>query len=113
MIEDKGEVTVADRELSSHKQNTIYAKVGDRNITVTFEELGSWEMPLINDRTDMVIQQRYGNITYREGDIVKSGVAMTEYGFGKYGDKHVRISLVENEHRIRQAARSIKNNLKL
>lgn len=89
MIEDKGEVTVADRELSSHKQNTIYAKVGDRNITVSFEELGSWEMPLINDRIDMVIQQRYGNITYREGDIVKPGVAMTEYGFGKYGDNSI------------------------
>lgn len=29
-------------------------------------------------------------------------------GFGEYGDGHVRIGLVENEHRIRQAARSIK-----
>lgn len=29
-------------------------------------------------------------------------------GFGEYGDGHVRIALVENEHRIRQAARSIK-----
>ena len=26
-------------------------------------------------------------------------------GFGSYGDKHVRISLVENEQRIRQAAK--------
>ena len=32
-------------------------------------------------------------------------------GFGSNGDKHVRISLVENEQRIRQAARNIKNNL--
>jgi alanine-synthesizing transaminase len=29
-------------------------------------------------------------------------------GFGEYGDDYVRIALVENEHRIRQAARSIK-----
>ena len=29
-------------------------------------------------------------------------------GFGEYGDEHVRIALVENEQRIRQAARSIK-----
>ncbi len=29
-------------------------------------------------------------------------------GFGEHGDDHVRIALVENEHRIRQAARNIK-----
>lgn len=29
-------------------------------------------------------------------------------GFGEYGDGHVRIALVENRHRIRQAARNIK-----
>ncbi|TWG94113.1 alanine-synthesizing transaminase [Mesorhizobium sp. J18] len=32
-------------------------------------------------------------------------------GFGEHGDDHVRIALVENEHRIRQAARSIKRLL--
>jgi alanine-synthesizing transaminase len=32
-------------------------------------------------------------------------------GFGEHGDDHVRIALVENEHRIRQAARSIKRFL--
>ncbi len=29
-------------------------------------------------------------------------------GFGEYGDDYVRISLIENEHRIRQATRNIK-----
>jgi alanine-synthesizing transaminase len=29
-------------------------------------------------------------------------------GFGSYGDDHVRIGLIENEHRIRQALRGIK-----
>jgi len=29
-------------------------------------------------------------------------------GFGEYGEGFVRIGLVENEHRIRQAARNIK-----
>jgi len=29
-------------------------------------------------------------------------------GFGSYGDDHVRISLIENEHRTRQALRGIK-----
>jgi alanine-synthesizing transaminase len=32
-------------------------------------------------------------------------------GFGEYGDDYVRLALVENEHRIRQAARSIKKFL--
>lgn len=29
-------------------------------------------------------------------------------GFGEYGDDYVRIALVENEHRIRQAGRNLK-----
>ncbi|MCC3860548.1 LL-diaminopimelate aminotransferase [Pseudemcibacter aquimaris] len=33
-------------------------------------------------------------------------------GFGEYGDGHVRIALVENEHRIRQAMRNMKQFLK-
>jgi alanine-synthesizing transaminase len=32
-------------------------------------------------------------------------------GFGEYGDSHVRIALVENEHRIRQAARNVRKFL--
>jgi alanine-synthesizing transaminase len=32
-------------------------------------------------------------------------------GFGEHGDDHVRIALVENEHRLRQAARNIKKFL--
>ena len=32
-------------------------------------------------------------------------------GFGEYGDTHVRIALVENEQRIRQAARSLRRFL--
>jgi alanine-synthesizing transaminase len=31
--------------------------------------------------------------------------------FGEYGEGYVRIGLVENEHRIRQAARSVKRYL--
>jgi alanine-synthesizing transaminase len=32
-------------------------------------------------------------------------------GFGSYGDSHVRIALIENEHRIRQAVRGIRQFL--
>jgi len=30
-------------------------------------------------------------------------------GFGDYGDDHVRIALIENEHRLRQAVRGIRD----
>jgi alanine-synthesizing transaminase len=33
-------------------------------------------------------------------------------GFGEYGEGYVRIGLVENEQRIRQACRNIKRALK-
>jgi Aspartate/tyrosine/aromatic aminotransferase len=33
-------------------------------------------------------------------------------GFGEYGDDHVRFSLIENEHRTRQAIRGIRNMLR-
>jgi len=33
-------------------------------------------------------------------------------GFGEYGDDHVRIALVENLHRTRQAIRNIKSFMK-
>ena len=33
-------------------------------------------------------------------------------GFGNHGDNYVRIALIENENRIRQAARNLKKFLK-
>ncbi len=33
-------------------------------------------------------------------------------GFGEHGDGHVRLAVVENEHRIRQAVRGIKTCFK-
>ena len=33
-------------------------------------------------------------------------------GFGDYGDDHVRIALIENEHRLRQAVRGIREMFK-
>jgi alanine-synthesizing transaminase len=44
--------------------------------------------------------------------IEKADVAVSPgLGFGEYGEGYVRIALVENEHRIRQAARNIKKFL--
>lgn len=86
MIEADGNLVVADEERSSHKQNTIYAKIGDRDIRVDFEELGAWELPLVGPTIDNMLQQRYGKIVVTEGDSRREGVAVTEYGFGKFSD---------------------------
>ena len=44
--------------------------------------------------------------------VEEAGVAVAPgSGFGEYGEGYVRIGLVENEQRIRQAARNVKRFL--
>ncbi len=46
----------------------------------------------------------FSKILLREAEVaVAPGV-----GFGEYGEGYVRLGLVENEHRIRQAARGVR-----
>jgi len=56
-----------------------------------------------------------GSLEFSKQLLQKAGVAVAPgIGFGKYGEGHVRIAMVENKHRIRQACRNIKkfmNNL--
>jgi alanine-synthesizing transaminase len=53
-----------------------------------------------------------GSVEFAKLLIDKADVAVSPgLGFGEYGEGFVRIALVENEHRIRQAARSIKKFL--
>ncbi|EJF88878.1 LL-diaminopimelate aminotransferase [Bartonella tamiae] len=50
-----------------------------------------------------------GSLEFSKLLIEKADVAVAPgVGFGEHGDDHVRIALVENEHRLRQAARNIK-----
>jgi alanine-synthesizing transaminase len=53
-----------------------------------------------------------GSVEFTKLLIEKADVAVSPgLGFGEYGEGYVRIALVENEHRIRQAARNIKKFL--
>jgi alanine-synthesizing transaminase len=53
-----------------------------------------------------------GSVEFSKLLIDEAEVAVSPgLGFGEYGEGYVRIALVENEHRIRQAARSIKKFL--
>ncbi len=53
-----------------------------------------------------------GSVGFSKLLLEKAKVAVAPgLGFGEHGDEHVRIALVENEHRIRQALRGIKSFL--
>ena len=53
-----------------------------------------------------------GSMLFSKLLVEEAGVAVSPgLGFGEYGEGYVRIGLVENEHRIRQAARNVKKFL--
>jgi alanine-synthesizing transaminase len=50
-----------------------------------------------------------GSLDFSKRLLLEADVAVAPgVGFGEYGDGHVRLALVENPQRVRQAARSIK-----
>lgn len=54
-----------------------------------------------------------GSLEFSKKLLEEAQVAVSPgVGFGQYGDTHVRFSLIENEHRTRQAVRGIKKMLK-
>lgn len=54
-----------------------------------------------------------GSLEFSKDALTKAGVAFSPgLGFGEHGRDFVRIALVENENRIRQAARNLKKYLK-
>jgi alanine-synthesizing transaminase len=56
--------------------------------------------------------QSLGSLAFSKILLEKADVAVAPgIGFGEYGEGYVRIALVENEHRIRQAARNIRRFL--
>jgi len=58
------------------------------------------------------IYQKDGSVEFSKVLLQKAKVAVSPgIGFGEYGEGYVRFALVENEHRIRQAIRGIKNVL--
>ncbi len=51
-----------------------------------------------------------GSVEFSKLLLAKAKVAVAPgIGFGEYGDRHVRIAFVENNHRLRQAIRNIKS----
>ncbi|GAA0535657.1 alanine-synthesizing transaminase [Rhizomicrobium palustre] len=56
--------------------------------------------------------REHGSMEFAKQLLVHAKIAVAPgIGFGEYGEGYVRIGLVENEHRIRQAARNVKKFL--
>ncbi len=56
--------------------------------------------------------QKKGSLGFAKDLMLKASVAVAPgLAFGEYGEGYVRIGLVENEHRIRQAAKNVKKLL--
>jgi alanine-synthesizing transaminase len=54
-----------------------------------------------------------GSLEFSKRLLTEAGVAVSPgIGFGAYGEGYVRIALIENDNRIRQASRNIKEFLK-
>ena len=88
-----------------------------RDVLIETMKRSGWDIP-VPEATMFAwapIPKKYqskGSIYFTKILLKKAALAVSPgIGFGSNGDKHVRISLVENEQRIRQAARNIKNNL--
>lgn len=59
------------------------------------------------------VYKEMGSLEFCKKMIIDAKVAVSPgIGFGQHGDDHVRFSLIENEHRTRQALRGIRNMLK-
>jgi alanine-synthesizing transaminase len=57
--------------------------------------------------------QAMGSLEFAKKVLAEAKVAISPgIGFGDYGDSHVRFALIENEHRIKQAVRGIKEMLR-
>lgn len=57
--------------------------------------------------------EKMGSIEFTKRLLQEAKIAVSPgIGFGDYGDGHVRIALIENEHRLRQALRGIREMFK-
>jgi alanine-synthesizing transaminase len=89
-----------------------------RDVLVESFSRAGWEMN--KPKSTMFIWARIpkefediGSLEFSKKLLTEAKVAVSPgIGFGEYGENYVRIALIENEKRIRQAARNIKKFLK-
>ena len=88
-----------------------------RDVLISSMKRAGWDIPTppasMFAWTPLPEQYREaGSMLFSKLLMENAGVAVAPgVGFGEYGEGYVRIGLVENEHRIRQAARNVKKFL--
>ncbi|HWE98476.1 MAG TPA: LL-diaminopimelate aminotransferase [Caulobacteraceae bacterium] len=88
-----------------------------RDVLVTAMARAGWEIPTPSASMFAwapvpAAFREAGSMVFAKRLIEEAGVAVSPgVAFGEYGEGYVRIGLVENEHRIRQAARNVKKFL--
>jgi len=88
-----------------------------RDVLIKGLHQAGWDVPSPNGSMFAwaPIPEKYkhlGSVEFSKLLMEKAKVAVAPgIGFGEYGDGHVRIALVENAHRLRQALRNIKHFL--
>ena len=89
-----------------------------RDVLVDSMARAGWEIPI--PQASMFAwapipkkYQKKGSLKFARDLMIKADVAVSPgIAFGEYGEGFVRIGLVENEQRIRQAAKNVRNLLK-
>jgi alanine-synthesizing transaminase len=95
------------RNIYKHRRDVMVESFGRAgwNIPVPAATMFAWA-PIPDQFADL------GSLEFAKLLIRETGVAVAPgVGFGEYGDQYVRLAFVENEQRIRQAARAIKKFL--
>ncbi len=104
------EINVIDKIRNIYKER--------RNILVDSFSNAGWDIPLpkatmfawspIPEKYNKMSSLEFSKLLLEEADIAVS----PGLGFGEYGEGFVRLSIVENEQRIRQAARNLRKIMK-
>ena len=110
--------TIAINELEDEVQNTIEKYRKRRDVLIDAFNKAGW--PIEKPSASMFVWAKLpkealhlGSLEFSKKLLTEAKVAVSPgIGFGEYGDQYVRIALIENEKRIRQAARNIKKYLK-
>jgi alanine-synthesizing transaminase len=88
-----------------------------RDVLVKSMAAAGWEIPAPSASMFAwaPVPEKYkqlGSMEFAKDLLIHAKVAVSPgIGFGEYGEGYVRVALVENEHRIRQAARNVKKFL--
>ena len=110
--------TIALDELESEVDKTIEKYKKRRDVLIDAFDKAGWHIK--KPRASMFVWAKLpkealhlGSLEFSKKLLTEAKVAVSPgIGFGEYGDQYVRIALIENEKRIRQAARNIKRYLK-